>query len=111
MNVDFERQDANLVASIHGSVDGTNAAEFQATLQGALQDEDKGMLLDFGGLEYISSAGLRVLLLVAKDMQKKASNFAVCSLSGQVRELFTVSGFDQIITIHNNQQDALKSFS
>ena len=110
MNVDFERQDGSLIASVHGSVDGTNAAEFQATLQGAVQDEDKGMLLDFGKLEYISSAGLRVLLLIAKEMQRKSSSFAVCSLSGQVRELFTVSGFDQIIAIHNNKKDALKSF-
>lgn len=110
MNVDFERQNGNLIASVQGSVDGTNAAEFQAMLQGAVQEEDKGMLLDFGSLEYISSAGLRVLLLVAKDMQRKSANFGVCSLSGQVRELFTVSGFDQIISIHDDQKDALKSF-
>ena len=111
MNVDFKRQDGNLIASVVGSVDGANAAEFQATLQGALQDEDKGMVLDFGKLEYISSAGLRVLLLIAKDMQRKSASFAVCSLSGQVRELFTVSGFDQIIAIHNNQKEALKALT
>ncbi len=111
MNVDFERQDGNLIASVQGSVDGTNAAEFQATLQGAVQDEDNAMLLDFTKLEYISSAGLRVLLLIAKDMQRKSSGFAICSLSGQVRELFTVSGFDQIIGIHDDQKEALKSFA
>ena len=111
MNVDFKRQDGSLIASVQGSVDGTNAAEFQATLQGAVQDQDKGMVLDFSKLEYISSAGLRVLLLIAKDMQRKSSSFAICALSGQVRELFTVSGFDQIISIHDDQKAALQSFS
>ena len=52
-----------------------------------------------------------MLLLVAKDMQNKGANFAICSLQGQVRELFSVSGFDQIIQISDSQEDAISSFS
>ena len=104
MNVEVQRQDGNLIALIEGSVDGNNAAAFQASLQDAVQEGDKSMVLDLGALVYISSAGLRVLLLVAKDMQNKGANFAICSLQGQVRELFTVSGFDQIIQISDSQE-------
>ena len=71
MNVEVQRQDGNLIALIEGSVDGNNAAAFQASLQDAVQEGDKSMVLDLGALVYISSAGLRVLLLVAKDMQNK----------------------------------------
>ena len=71
MNVEVQRQDGNLIALVEGSVDGNNAAAFQASLQDAVEEGDKSMVLDFGALDYISSAGLRVLLLVAKDMQNK----------------------------------------
>ena len=71
MNVEVQRQDGNLIALVGGSVDGNNAAAFQASLQDAVQEGDKSMVLDLGALVYISSAGLRVLLLVAKDMQNK----------------------------------------
>ena len=111
MNVEVQRQDGNLIALIEGSVDGNNAAAFQASLQDSVQEGDKSMVLDLGALVYISSAGLRVLLLVAKDMQNKGANFAICSLQGQVRELFSVSGFDQIIQISDSQEDALASFN
>ena len=111
MNVEVQRQDGNLIALIEGAVDGNNAAAFQASLQDAVQEGDKSMVLDLGALVYISSAGLRVLLLVAKDMQNKGANFAICSLQGQVRELFSVSGFDQIIQISDSQEDAISSFS
>ena len=111
MNVEVQRQDGNLIALVEGSVDGNNAAAFQASLQDSVQEGDKSMVLDLGALDYISSAGLRVLLLVAKDMQNSGANFAICSLQGQVRELFSVSGFDQIIAIHGSQDSALASFT
>ena len=58
MNVEVQRQDGNLIALVGGSVDGNNAAAFQSSLQGAVQEGDKSMLLDLGALVYISSAGL-----------------------------------------------------
>ena len=111
MNVEVQRQDGNLIALVDGTVDGNNAVEFQTTLQGAVQEGDKSMVLDLSSLSYISSAGLRVLLLIAKDLQNRGANFAICSLQGQVGELFLVSGFDQIIAIHDSQEAALASFN
>ena len=58
MNVEVQRQDGNLIALVEGSVDGNNAAAFQSSLQGAVQEGDKSMVLDFSALDYISSAGL-----------------------------------------------------
>ena len=78
MNVEVQRQDGNLIALVEGSVDGNNAAAFQASLQDSVQEGDKSMVLDLGALVYISSAGLRVLLLVAKDMQN--SGRKLCNL-------------------------------
>ena len=111
MDIEFNRNDGNVIAMVSGSVDGNNAALFQSTLQGAVEQSDKALVLNFSGLGYISSAGLRVLLLVGKEMQKSGTGFGLCSLQGQVRELFTVSGFDQIIPIHEDQEAALAAMN
>jgi anti-anti-sigma factor len=107
MEVNAERDGVTLIAKTGGRVDGTNATEFQDALKNAITNEDKAVILNFEDLSYISSAGLRVILLTAKDMRTANVKFAVCSLSQSVRDVFTISGFDQIIDIHDNQQTAV----
>ena len=107
MEVITERDGETLIAKTDGRVDGTNATDFQDALRNAITPDDKAVILDFGELSYISSAGLRVILLTAKDMRSANVKFAVCSLSKPVKDVFTISGFDQIIDIHDTQSEAL----
>ena len=111
MDINAERDGATLIAKTGGRVDGTNASDFQDALKNVISAEDKAVILDFADLSYISSAGLRVILLTAKDMRTANVKFAVCSLSQSVRDVFTISGFDQIIDIHDDQQTALTAVS
>lgn len=111
MEVNAARDGATLIAKTGGRVDGTNASEFQDALKNVISPDDKAVILDFEDLSYISSAGLRVILLTAKDMRTANVQFAVCSLSQSVRDVFTISGFDQIIDIHDDQQTALSAVS
>ena len=107
MEVTTERDGETLIAKTDGRVDGTNATEFQDALRNAIDTgSDKAVILDFEDLSYISSAGLRVILLTAKDMRSANVKFAVCSLSKPVHDVFTISGFDQIIDIHETQSAA-----
>ena len=111
MDISTEREGGTLIAKTGGRVDGTNASEFQDALKDAIGADDKAVILDFEDLSYISSAGLRVILLTAKDMRTANVKFAVCSLSQSVRDVFTISGFDQIIDIHDDQQAARSAVS
>ena len=104
-----ERQGTVLVASTEDRIDGVNAREFQDALQGAITDDDSAVVLDLERLTYISSAGLRVILLVAKTLQRQDKRLAVCSLAGPVREVFEISGFDKIIQTHESQPEALSA--
>ena len=104
-----ERQGTVLIASTEDRIDGVNAREFQDALQGAISDDDSAVVLDLERLTYISSAGLRVILLVAKTLQRQDKNLAVCSLSGPVREVFEISGFDKIIQTHASQSEAVST--
>ena len=97
MKVTIEREGETLVAMAEDRVDGTNASEFQQALEAAISESDRIVILDCEQLSYISSAGLRVVLLTARALQRQNSKFAVCSLSEQIREVFEISGFDKII--------------
>ena len=96
-----------MIAVAEGRVDGANALEFHEALEAAISPDDTGMVLDFEGISYISSAGLRVVLLVAKTLQKQKAKMAVCSLSESIREIFEISGFDKIIPVHGSRADAV----
>ena len=111
MNVESQRQNEKLVLVTEGRVDGTNATDFQDAMKGAIQDSDRAVVLDLANLTYISSAGLRVVLLIAKDLQRQGAKFAACSLSDSVKEVFVISGFDKIIPIHDTQEAAIGSLS
>ena len=110
MEISIERQDGMLIARTTGRVDGTNAQEFQDALTDAIETSDRLVLLDLGQLSYISSAGLRVILLTAKAIGRQDAELAVCSLSDPVREVFEISGFDQIIPVRDSQAEAIAAF-
>ena len=110
MGVSTERQGDTLIAKTDGRVDGANAREFQSALEEAIDANERAVILDMEELSYISSAGLRVILLTAKNLRSQNAKFAVCSLSAPIREVFEISGFDKIISIHNTQAEALASF-
>ncbi len=111
MNVEVLNQGDSLVLLTEGRVDGTNAVDFQNALEGAIRGNVRPVVLDFENLSYISSAGLRAILVVAKSLQKQGVEFAVCSLMDSVNEVFVISGFDRIIPIHESQEAAMSSFS
>ena len=111
MNVETQRQGDSLVLITDGRVDGTNATDFQDAVKSAIQESDRSVVLDFEKLAYISSVGLRIVLLVAKDLRRQGAKFAACSLSASVLEVFVISGFDKIVPIHDSQAAAIGSFN
>ncbi len=110
MKVETLNQGDNLILLTEGRVDGTNAVDFQNAMENAIAGNDHPVILDFENLSYISSAGLRAILVVAKSLQRQNVDFAVCSLVDSVKEVFVISGFDRIIPIHDSQEGAIGSF-
>ena len=106
MVINVERENGILIAQVAGRVDSANAPEFEKALSAAIS-EGCALVLDLKGLSYISSSGLRVLLLVAKTLRNRAAHLALCSLSGPIREVFEISGFDKIIPVHDSRAEAL----
>lgn len=111
MGISTEREGVTLIAKTEGRVDGANAREFQDALEEAIDPADRAVILDLENLSYISSAGLRVILLTAKTLRKQNASLSVCSLSEPIRQVFEISGFDKIIPIHASQAEAVAAVS
>ena len=107
MEITSDNTDGAVVVKAVGRVDGANARDFHEGLEASIGADGESMVLDFEGLSYISSAGLRVVLLVAKTLQQKNAKLAVCSLSDSIREVFEISGFDKIVPVYADRGEAV----
>lgn len=96
-----------LVISPAGRLDAETAPSLQDQIMAQIDGGDTIMLLDLSALSYISSAGLRAVLVAAKKLQDVDGRLALCGLSEQIAEVFKVSGFDSILDIHADQTAAL----
>ena len=88
---------SELEMSIGGRLDTTTAPELEGALNESLEGIEK-LIFDFASLEYISSAGLRVILATQKKMSKQGE-FVLKNVSDDVQEVFDITGFSDILTI------------
>lgn len=111
MEIKAERTDGIVIARADGRIDSANSREFHSGLEAVVSASDVALVLDFENVAYISSAGMRVILITAKSLQQSGVKLALCSMNGSIREVFTISGFDKIIEIHTSQAEALSAVS
>ena len=97
MEIRKERTGNALTLSLSGRLETTTAPALDAVVKTELNDVD-ALTFDLAGLEYISSAGLRVLLSAQKTMNKQGT-MRVCGASEIVREIFDITGFTEILTV------------
>ncbi len=110
MNIRLESIGLTTVAIPEGRLDFGAAAGFQARLEQVLAGAGTklaGVIIDCDGLDYVSSAGLRVFLLAARASQRAGLAFAICALKPAVREVFDVSGFSRVIAVYADRATAL----
>lgn len=97
MKINQNRNEDKLTIELEGRLDTTTAPELEAALKEAL-DGVTALEMDFARLDYISSAGLRVLLSAQKTMNKQGE-MKVMHVSETIMEIFEVTGFSDILTI------------
>jgi anti-anti-sigma factor len=90
---------AVLVLSPQGRLDSITAPAFERLVRGRLADGQRRIVIDLDALDYISSAGLRVLLVAAKALKAARGQIALCRVKGTVMAVLRVSAFDRIFTI------------
>lgn len=98
MKIEATRNEKKLTLALKGRLDTTTAPKLEETLKGSLEHTTE-LFMDFLELEYLSSAGLRVLLAASKTMKKKDGTMVVCNVNEDIMEVFTITGFTDILTI------------
>src|SRR4029453_17157562 len=114
--VDFSsRQFVDIVVAVPiGRIDHAAAGKLEQSLAPLLaqaQSAKGGLILDFSGVEYISSVGLRVLMIAAKQMRGRGAHIAVAALQPVVAEIFAISRFDSVLEVYPSVRDAIAKLS
>ena len=100
-------QDITIVA-LAGNLDSNTSPQAQAAIDAILAAGGKKLVVDFSTLDYISSAGLRVLLGAAKKLQGAGSGLRLFGLNETVREVFEISGFSKILVVKGSEKEAVE---
>ena len=95
------------VVALSGRIDSTNAEELLTRLNGLLASGEKALVVDFAEVIYLTSAAFRALLVATDEAERSAARFVLCSVLGQVRELFEMGGLLDAFTIHSSREEAL----
>ena len=108
MNIEITEKGQWHVASFEGYLDTTTAPDAETGLSKLLDDGVTNIIVDFSKLDYISSAGLRILFSAAKRIKNVSGKFRICSLNETVEDVFEMSGFNTILSVFSDQAEALK---
>jgi anti-sigma B factor antagonist len=98
------------IFKLNGRLDSTTSHELEEKIFEAIKNESNQMIIDFEGLDYISSAGLRVILKTSKALKRSQGLIVLCSLQDYVKEVFEIAGFDVFLSIVTKMNDALEMF-
>ena len=98
------------VLAFEGRLDTQTSPDAQQQLTRLIEEGETKILVNLEKLDYISSAGLRVLLVVAKKLKANAGELRICSLNAVVKEVFDISGFDMILPVSASEAEALEGF-
>jgi anti-sigma B factor antagonist len=109
MNVKVVSSNEYSIISVEGRVDTTNASEFEKAMMEVIEKGGTKIILNCAGLNYISSSGLRVFLIVQKKMMAIKGDFRLTNLQPGIQEIFDISGFTSIFAIFPDQEAALKA--
>jgi anti-anti-sigma factor len=111
MEIIQKEENGIVFIEIKGRLDADSSPEAEKVVKEALKDQTTRVLFNLSSLEYLSSAGLRVLLGAAKEMRRKDGKIVLCDLNEFVKEIFEVSGFQSLIPIADTVESGIKELS
>ncbi|MCK9580698.1 MAG: STAS domain-containing protein [Methanoregula sp.] len=107
MDITTVDREGKMVLSVNGRVDTSTAPALEQAINKEIDAGKRKILLDFSGVSYISSGGLRVLLATAKKLKTPGDKFGLCSLTPEVLKVLKLAGFTSIFTIYPTEGEAL----
>lgn len=111
MDINLVDKDDLSILELSGRMDATTTGVFDEACRAQLARGRKKVVIDMGNLVYISSAGLRGILGMVKAMKSSGGKLAFCSLQPMVVEVFRISGFSSMLSVHNTCDEAVRAIA
>jgi anti-anti-sigma factor len=108
MEIQTRKEKGTVVVSMEGRMDAVTAPEFDKRVIDLISKGERTFLIDLGKLDYISSAGLRSILALAKKLKDKEGKIIFAGMKGPVEEVFKISGFSSMFKIFDSEESALR---
>ena len=109
MDISTRNVDGVTVIDMTGSLDTQTSGAASDEMARIAQEASK-MLLNLENLDFLSSAGLRVILRTAKELKGSGGAIKVCNAAGVVKEVMEISGFGSLLDLHTSEAEAIGAF-
>ena len=111
MQIQQINRDGIAIVSPKGRIDSTTSGSLEDAIRQVVDGGARNLVVDLGGVDYISSAGLRVFLVLAKRMRDLNGRLVLSSMTEPVRQVFQLAGFMALFRVEPTQESALATFT
>ncbi len=111
MEIQTQQNGNVLIVAVNGRLDAVTAPEYETKIRGVIDAGHTRLVIDFAKLEYISSAGLRGLLLTAKLLKAQSGQICLANPDGNVKSVFDMSGFSALFKMADSLDAALSQLA
>ncbi len=111
MEIQLLQNDNVLIVAVSGRLDAVTAPNYETKIRSVIDEGHHKLVIDFAGLEYISSAGLRGLLLTAKLLKAQNGQVCLANPDGNVKSVFDMSGFSALFKMADSLDAALAALA
>ena len=107
LEINIDEIDQRIILRLNGRLDAPSSAILEDRLNTLLKEKHKNVFLDFSDMDYLSSAGLRLLLSYTKKFHENQARLGIFSIMDNVLEIIKLTGFENILHIYKNEKAAL----
>ncbi len=111
LNFTMEEKEENIIVHLDGRLDAISTPTLDHKLTDLIRQKRKKILLDFDKVDYLSSAGMRLLLSATKQLKNQEGKLSSYGMSEDVLEIIRMAGFERILNIYSNEDEASKGMS
>ena len=110
INIQIEEARGAFIIRIEGRMDAISTPVLERKLVEKIDEGKKNLVLDFAKVDYLSSAGMRLLLSTTKKLSEEKGGLHLCAVNEEVMEIIKMAGFERIIKIFSTEEMALQGF-
>lgn len=107
MDVSLEERGEIVIVRVKGRLDAASSPQLQAAIDSVIEGGHFKLLLNFSDVDYLSSAGMRLMLAVSKKLGSLEGKVVACSLNDEVMDVIKMAGFNQVIEFYPNEAESI----